>query len=190
MSPSRSRFELRGEFAGFVRNAEGKRRMLLRARGEEVSLKVPKELRRRLDGLLHPGHVLAVAGVEKRDPFDGTVKRVVSHARLLSAPAPPRPAACAACPIRICAKKNCWRSGGKQLWETLGRRVEELGLAGRVELKATGCLGKCKCAPNVVAGERHHGRCSTAEADAILARAVAVGSHEEEWAVSALDGRD
>src|SRR3712207_5524131 len=96
----RSRFELRGEFAGFIRTASGKRRMLLRSGADEWQLKVPKELRRQLVPHLSPGHNIAVLGIEERDEWSGAVRRVVSQVQLLTfqKPALP-PGPCSTCTI-------------------------------------------------------------------------------------------
>ena len=171
---SQGRFELRGEFAGFIRTATGKRRMLLRAGFDDWRLKMPKDLRRQWADRLTPGHNIAVVGVEQRDEWSGTVRRVVSQVQLLTPPvSASRPDPCATCTVRVCAKKNCWKSGGKELWEALQAQIDERGLSENVKLKAVGCLGNCKRAPNAIAEDRHHERCGPAAAGAILARATA-----------------
>ncbi len=57
--------QLRGLFAGFVRTLLGKRRMLLHRDGDELLLKVPKELRRVLEGRLSRGQEVIVWGEEE-----------------------------------------------------------------------------------------------------------------------------
>lgn len=164
-----SSFELTGTFEGYVRNEKGKLRMLLRVpEGEVLRLKVPKEIRKPFENRLKPGMELAARGVEKRSFFEPP-KRTVSWLRLLSVPAAAKPSACAKCPIRVCSKKNCWKSGGKELWAHLEKRIAEEGLEDVVELKAVGCLGNCKRAPNAVYSRELYGRCTKADADAMLA---------------------
>jgi hypothetical protein len=74
--------------------------------------------------------------------------QVASQVRLLSAPSA-RPAACAACPIRVCTKKACWNNGGKELWRPWSRSWKPMGIRQAVELKGVSCLGNCKRGPNV-----------------------------------------
>ena len=108
---SRSKFDLVGEFAGLVRNDAGKRRMLMRVHnGDSISLKLPKDLRKEWESRLAIGARVAVWGIEYRD-FAGETKYVVSCLRVLSPAAPPNSDACAKCPIRVCGKKNWWKSG-------------------------------------------------------------------------------
>ena len=170
-------FELSGRFGGFVFTPEGKRRMLLHQDGETCLLKVPRLLRRRLVGQLLPGAPLRVAGTEAFDPGTGVRKRVVS--RVLPDEAPPHlvdsadalpPAVF--CPVRVCSKKNCWRQGGCELWDALVREREARGLAGQVELRQTGCLDRCKQAPNADVGRGEFSRCAPRDAAALLDRAA------------------
>jgi hypothetical protein len=169
---SRSRFDLTGEFAGFIRNLGGKRRMLLRVNTTDpIALKLPKELRKEFESRLAPGARVAVLGIEYRD-IRGEAKYVVSHLRLLSPAVTSSPDACVKCPIRVCAKKNCWKNGGSEIFERLQARVMELGLQDAVNVKAVGCLDNCKRGPNVECGKRLHQRCDSSSVDEIIERAA------------------
>src|SRR5688500_9957865 len=138
-----SSFEVTGTFEEFRRNENGKLRMLMRVEsGDVLTMKVPKDVRTPFADPPRTGMKIAVRGVEERRIF-GEPKRVVSWLRLLSAPAETQ-SACAKCPIRVCSKKNCWKNGGKQLWDYLENRIAEEGLEHAVELKVVGCLGNCK----------------------------------------------
>jgi Thioredoxin-like [2Fe-2S] ferredoxin len=166
---SRTKFYLTGEFTGFIRNRNGKRRMLLRIEAsEEISLKIPKELRKRFDSRLQPGALIAVLGIEYRD-FAGESKYVVSHLRVLS-PGPGARDACGTCPIRVCAKKNCWKNGGKQFFEQLQARVAKHGLQDVVKVKAVGCLDNCKRGANAICGKETYERCNAESVDEIIER--------------------
>jgi len=169
---SDSRFEYRGEFAGFVRTLEGKRRMRLRVDGAELLLKVPKPLREQLFRLLVPGQTVVATGVEQRDRFTEKMKRVVSGVRALTG-AESDEAACVACPIRVCAKKNCWRSGGKELWHALEHELGAAGLETSVQLKAVTCLDNCKRAPNATWGRHFYQRATPSQAGGIVAQIAA-----------------
>ena len=168
-------FELAGQFGGFVFTDAGKRRMLLRCGGESRLLKVPRTLRHRVVGKFSLGDAIRVVGTQERDPETGAPKQVVSqvlpavgHPPATAAPVPSaRP-----CTLRVCAKKNCWRQGGRELHEALERQLDALGRPAHVTLKPVGCLDHCKHAPNVECGSRVHSRCSPDEAAAIIARAA------------------
>jgi (2Fe-2S) ferredoxin len=160
-------FAHRGEFAGFVETEEGKRRMLLRIDGEEVRFKLTRDLRREFAGRLVVGQKVEIDGHERRDLFSGKIKRVVEHLHLIGE-TPSAPDPCVKCPIRVCAKKNCWRSGGKELWQTLEHKIAAAGLQGVVHLKAVGCLDYCKHAPNLAFGETHYRRCTRAAAEHLI----------------------
>jgi hypothetical protein len=164
---SQSRFELRGVFLGFVHTREGKRRLLLRVEDEEIWMKLPKDLRRHFAGELVPGQTISVAGIEKREYFTGEVKRTVTGLFPNKAGAPPLPE-CATCTIRLCGKKNCWKSGGKALFHALERRIENEGLTGSIKLKVVGCMDHCDDAPNLECGVRHLARCTPEMASRLL----------------------
>lgn len=174
----KSSFELTGTFEGFARNEKGKMRMQFRAEnGNLLSLKVPKEIRKSFADRLNVGMKIGVRGVEEFR-FFGAPKRVVSWMRLLSAPTERR-GACAKCPIRVCSKKNCWKSGGKELWNYLEKRIAEEGLEDVVELKAVGCLGNCKRAPNAVYSKERYGRCSKSDAETMISDIAAKRRKDE-----------
>jgi hypothetical protein len=157
-----SHFRLHGEFTGFIRTREGKKRMVLQVAGEAMQLKVERGLRRELSGRLSPGTMLEVTGEVRTELFTGEMKRVVTkvHART---------GAATACTIKVCAKKNCWRQGGKELWRGLEAEVKSRGLEETVRLKAVNCLDECKHAPNLECDGRVHRQCSPAQATALLA---------------------
>jgi len=155
-------FELQGNFAGFFRDVFGRRRMALRVAGDEIYLKVPKALRRELDGALVRGQEIVVMGRDSSE--DGRGARVVTQVRIAGN------AACISCPIRVCAKKNCWRNGGKELWKALQAEIAAGGLAETVKLKAVDCLDHCKKGPNAECGGHDFHHCTPGQAREILAQ--------------------
>jgi uncharacterized protein (DUF1778 family) len=171
----RRRFELRGTFSRFTRTDAGKRRMALRlTTGEEVLLKFPKELRQRYEPLLKAGVEVAVAGIEEHHLFSLETKRTVRFLQILSAiPA----SACAKCPIRICAKKSCWKNGGESLWRRLEQTIVSAGLEGAVQLKAVGCFGNCKRGPNLSCAGEQHERGDRLPLERVLAAATRMPRH-------------
>ena len=168
-------FELAGHFGGFVFTDLGKRRMLLRVGDQDRLLKVPRTLRRRLIGKFPVGEWLRVAGTEEREPATGVLKQVVSRVLSgagdstvqlpLAAPAP-----AASCVVRVCSKKNCWRHGGRELFDALGRAAAASGHADRIEIRQVGCLDRCKHGPNADGGNRAYSRCSPGDAARIIAQ--------------------
>ena len=161
-------FEVAGQFGGFVFTDAGKRRMLLRCGEETRLLKVPRLLRRRIIGKFGPGESIRVAGLQERDPATGTLKQIVSQ--VLPAGGHFVPAAAAPCTIRVCAKKNCWRQGGQELFKAIDRQLDTLGRPENITLKAVGCLDHCKQAPNVECDSRVYKGCTPRDAEAMVAR--------------------
>jgi len=147
-------FELNGEFAGFIRTIQGKRRMLLRTGNGDVQLKVPRSLRHRLDGRLSAGCAIAVSGLEHHD-YIGSVTRAVLRVQVIG---PAVPDACFACPIQVCAKKNCWKQGGRELWQALEQELA--GIDDPPALESVHCLDRCKQAPNFDCGGLEFARCT------------------------------
>ena len=173
-------FEMTGSFGGFVYTEAGKRRLVLQAEGHDCLLKVPRILRRRMIGKFRLGETIRVAGTEARDPATGLLRRMVAQVLpgaaetaspfVSTAPAPPRPVA--VCPIRVCAKKNCWRAGGHDLWRALQHELGARDLTARVELRQVGCLDRCKRAPNVDWDDHEYTHCAASDAAAIIDRAM------------------
>jgi (2Fe-2S) ferredoxin len=167
---------MRGEYCGCIRTLLGKKRMVLRAAGEESFLKVPKDLRRYLQSVLVPGTDITVTGYEVLDDRQ-RLKRVVSDVRLTESG---ESLTCAQCPIHVCVKKNCWRNGGRELWQALEVAVAGRDAGDKVRLKAVRCLDHCEKGPNVEwAGHDFH-RCSPADADRIVAMALGEAAHPKE----------
>jgi len=162
-----SSFQLEGEFAGFFRDMLGKRRIVLRCEGDEVFLKIPKGLRHELEGRLKPGERVVVRGSESAEATGERDRRVVFQ---VSRSGTSAGHSSITCPIRVCAKKSCWRSGGKELWQELERRIADAGLKETVRLKAVDCLDRCKHGPNAEVPGCEFRRCTAKDAAGILAR--------------------
>ena len=163
-------FDLSGSFGGWVFTEVGKRRMLLRLGEHDCLLKVPRLLRRRLIGTIHPGEPIRVTGIEEKDRASGLLKRVVS--RVVPGVTTFSPAPAISCVVRVCSKKNCWRKGGRELYASLARERDALGPGAPVELRQVGCLDRCQQAPNVNVGDHEYSLCPAEDAGAILMRAV------------------
>ena len=137
--------------------------MVVRVGSEEVYLKVPKQLRRELDALLVSGDEIIAEGHDEAEHDGPPRRRIVEQVRLVRGEARRGLAT-----IRICAKKNCWRRGGQELWRELEQKIESAGLGDRVRLKAVGCMDHCKRGPNVEAADRHFHHCTARRAGEIL----------------------
>lgn len=173
-SPVAASSELQGSFRGFFKDIFGKRRLVLQVAGEngrreELYLKIPKDLRKELDGWLIVGQqVLVTCHEELEGPVVSDVQKAEqgrgSHA---------------GCTVRVCAKKNCWRDGGKEFWHEMERQIDASGLDGRVKLKAVGCLDHCKKGPNAECAGRDYHHCSPEVASKILAPFIRQQAEDE-----------
>ena len=52
--------------------------------------------------------------------------------------------------ILLCKKSSCWKRGGKEIYEKITEELRGQGLDDSVTVKKTGCMGRCKSAPNLV----------------------------------------
>lgn len=52
--------------------------------------------------------------------------------------------------VLVCQKSNCWKRGGKEICQQLEAAFSDRGLDNLIQIKKTGCLKKCKKAPNLV----------------------------------------
>ena len=170
--------EFTGLFGGFVFTAAGKRRLLLRQGERELMLKVPRVLRRRIIGKFRTGEPMRVAVVEDIDDETGARRQVVTEVLPDMADFPvgtlpfDRLTQAAPCIVRVCSKKNCWRNGGRELWEALEQQSRARGPAGKIEVRQVGCMDRCKQSPNVDCGNRIYTRCTTGDARSIIAHAI------------------
>ena len=176
-----SAYELTGRFGGFVFTDAGKRRMLLHGGDHDRLLKVPRILRRRIIGKFPVGELIRVAVTEEREPETGVLKQVVSQVLPETGDFFPPPTAVpvASCVVRVCSKKNCWRKGGRELFEALAREVAASPHAANIEIRQVGCLDRCKHAPNADCGKRAYTGCLPREAGMIIAQAAGNPLHHE-----------
>jgi NADH:ubiquinone oxidoreductase subunit E len=52
--------------------------------------------------------------------------------------------------VLVCQKPNCWQRGGKEVCQQLNKICSAYNFDGSIDIKTTGCLGKCGQAPNIV----------------------------------------
>jgi|GEM_PF-4853767 len=166
-----TKFECEGEFVEFIRNSEGKRRMILRLVSGDTEFKLPGDVRRLFEPRLRPGQAVAVRGLEERDRFTGLIKRVIRDLRLLGQPRPDAERRRSL--IEVCGKKNCWKRGGRELWQTAEAALAEAGGAELVRLKTVGCMDACDHAPNLCFDGDLVKHCTTRQVRAIVIEACA-----------------
>jgi hypothetical protein len=168
-----TKFECEGEFVEFIRNSEGKRRLILRLESGDTEFKLPKEIRQLFEPRLQPGQSVAVRGLEERDRFTGLIKRVIRDLRLLGKPRPD--SARRRSLIEVCGKKNCWKKGGRELWQTAEAALDEVGGGEFLRLKTVGCMDACDHAPNLCFDGDLIKHCTTRQARAMVEQACAAG---------------
>jgi (2Fe-2S) ferredoxin len=146
----KERFELTGRFLRFESSKSGEaKRLLIECDDGQQRVKIAKTLRKALPALLQPGVPVTISGIRSR-------RQGSSEIRLKAKSIKPVSTASAfqtghrKGSIAICSKKNCWKRGGKDLWETLEQTLIDRGLTDQIKLKRTGCLKNCKKCPCLV----------------------------------------
>lgn len=160
-----SAFQLEGRFLSFELE-DGykiKRLKLVTAEGE-VCIKLSKEARASVQGVLTPGDWIWVLGEKFVEP-DGVTCKYKAH---LIKPAPPgqvpslpQPSPAASSPkseakakpqatILVCQKSDCMKRGGKAMCQRLQQELSDRGLTDQVAVKGVGCMKNCKAGPNLV----------------------------------------
>ena len=140
--------------------------------------KIPSKLHKRLHFQLEPHSKLEVRGIIWRHPKKSKEKLEIQHIALLSEPqgktpsnSPgdrptgaadstgnktpnieenPSPAVNGSQKIVLCKKSTCWKRGGQLIYERLQQAIRDQGIADQVSIETTGCMGRCKKAPNLV----------------------------------------
>lgn len=131
---------------------------LATAEGEQV-IKVSKEVRSLLlPNQLAVGSWITVSGKETYKPKKGIRKRKI-NAIEPQLPLTPSPTGEKECKkkkqgkkenILVCQKSSCCKRGGKAVYKAALAAVEKHQLSDRVQVKPTGCMGKCKKGPCLV----------------------------------------
>ncbi len=129
---------------------------LATAEGEQV-LKLNKELRPLiLENQVTVGSWIAVSGKETYKPNQGTRKRKIyaiegdSPLAQRSEKPESKPKKVKKEAILVCQKSSCCKRGGKAVYQAAIAAVTTGQLCDRVQVKATGCMGKCKKGPCLV----------------------------------------
>ena len=168
ITPLISEFTAIGELIDLTVKSDGRvKHLLLSAEEKEYSIKIPKYQPKKLISQLQPGCKLKVTGILKNQIKKDKFEYKASSIELLTAPkievpqtkvsetqkslAKSKKSQKLSARILICKKSNCWKKGGKASYEALKNELHSRGLSEEVDIKLTGCLKKCKKAPNLIA---------------------------------------
>ena len=160
-STSQQPFQIEGAFRGFFKDVFGRHRMALFHEGREIFLKVPKQLRKKLQNSLPPDSSVTAVGFMEYDSKIDCERPLVCRIELL------KNEKCLACPIFVCTHKHCWNNGGDVIWKHLKQQIAA-GDFGDVELKAVDCFGSCSKGPNIEFAGNKYNHCSSRDAEKIL----------------------
>lgn len=126
-------------------------------------IKVPKKLREKIASLSR-GSQLEVKGRAKQHHKTGKTKYKAQTVVLIPQENPeamPKTKTVSLLPVfdgktkskakvLICQKSNCWKKGGKKVYQELESTLSYRGLDKQIPIKKTGCLKQCKKAPAMV----------------------------------------
>lgn len=155
ITPLVSEFKAIGELKNLEAKSNGRvKYLLLSANNEEYWIKVAKDQPANLAKQLQPGCKIKVSGMVKHQIHEDQVEYKALAIKLLETatlePFQKSKKSKAQAKVLICQKSNCWNKGGKASCETLKQELEKQGISDQVDIKMTGCLKKCKKAPNVI----------------------------------------
>ncbi|USR92998.1 (2Fe-2S) ferredoxin domain-containing protein [Phormidium yuhuli AB48] len=176
MSSCKRPFHLVGRVLSLSRKSKGQIKALYLLNEEGTHrIKLSSSLRSQ-PWDLEPGIWIAVQGTEKYKAKDNTIKRkaqqIQAHPGLRQLSKPGQGAPCPALEIQgpqslenppdpkaikapagkilVCQKSKCRKRGGADLCKLLKQKLDEQGLGDSIQVQATGCLKRCKSAPNLV----------------------------------------
>ncbi|MGV2826883.1 (2Fe-2S) ferredoxin domain-containing protein [Myxosarcina sp. GI1(2024)] len=161
-----SEFNLTGELQQTSKKKGKIKYLELATDNDKHWIKVAKKIRGDLDPNISAGCRLEVAGERKKYLKTGQVKLKAKTVNLLGCNLKPEGLEVkekevslqpifdrqkkVKAKVLICQKNNCWKHGGREIHERLSSIFQDCGLANEIEIKKTGCLKKCKQAPNIV----------------------------------------
>ncbi|MDX2239878.1 MAG: (2Fe-2S) ferredoxin domain-containing protein [Leptolyngbyaceae cyanobacterium bins.302] len=158
-----SAFSLEGRFLQFeLEDGYKIKRLNLATADGEVCIKLSKEARASVQGVLTPGDWIWVFGEQYTDPETEVVKYkayLIKQATPGQTPALSAPESVAEQPkakakpqatILVCQKSDCMKRGGKAVCQRLQQELSDRGLTDQVTIKGVGCMKDCKAGPNLV----------------------------------------
>ncbi|EKQ68697.1 Respiratory-chain NADH dehydrogenase 24 Kd subunit [Leptolyngbyaceae cyanobacterium JSC-12] len=159
-----SDFSLEGRFLGFeVEDGYKIKRLNLATADGELCIKLSKEARASVRGVLTPGDWICVVGEQYTCPetditkykaclikqaVPGQTSAFTTHN--LAVAKPDSKKAKPQATILVCQKSDCMKRGGKAMCQALQTTLSDRGLEGQVTIKGVGCMKECKAGPNLV----------------------------------------
>lgn len=179
-----SAFSLEGRFLSFeIEDGYKIKRLNLATAEGEVCVKLSKEARASVRGVLTPGDWIWVFGERYTYPDTEEVKYKAllikqadpGHTPPLTASTPVVPPATTTKPkatILVCQKSDCMKRGGKAVCQRLQQELSDRGLTDQVTIKGVGCMKECKAGPNLVVmpAKARYSRIDAAEIPDVLER--------------------
>ena len=165
ITPLVSEFIAIGELQDVTIKSDGRvKYLLLSTEQEDYSIKVAKDQPKKLGKQLKLGCKLEVKGMLKRKPKEDRGEYKAYSIKILELPAVEETPHVeisttksskskktkAKARVLICKKSNCWKKGGQEVYKQLVSELEARGIKEQVDIKTTGCLKKCKKAPNMI----------------------------------------
>lgn len=156
-----SAFNFEGRFLSFeLEDGYKIKRLNLATADGEVCIKLSKEARASVRGVLTPGDWIWVFGEQHTNSETEATKykaylikqAAPGQTPALSAPEPTeeksksKPKAT----ILVCQKSDCMKRGGKAVCQRLQQELSDRGLTDQVAVKGVGCMKECKAGPNLV----------------------------------------
>lgn len=155
-----SPFSLEGRFLGFdLEDGYKLKRLRLATAEGEVWIKLTKEARASVGGIILPGDWVQVWG--EKVIKDDTEERLKAYRLSVISPRqattvlpavatmPDRQKPAAKATILVCQKSDCIKRGGKGVCKALEAALDDRNL-GQVTVKGTGCMKHCKSGPTIV----------------------------------------
>lgn len=198
-----STFSLEGRFLSFILEDGYKIKHLCMATAEgELWIKLSKEARASVNGVLTSGSWIGVVGEKSVDLTTGEVKykafsinqavhKQGSNPMMESLEMPfsrqttaeksnekskaQRPAT-----ILMCQKSDCMKRGGKAICQALQETLSDRGLQNQVTIKGTGCMKQCKAGPHLVMPDKtRYSRIAASEIPKIIDQHFPATSRED-----------
>lgn len=156
-----SAFSLEGRFLSFeVEDGYKIKRLNLATADGQICIKLSKEARASVRGVLTPGDWVWVFGEQYLDRDTEATKykaylikqAVPGQTPALSIPesVEEKPKSPPKATILVCQKSDCMKRGGKAVCQRLQQELADRGLTDRVAVKGVGCMKECKAGPNLV----------------------------------------
>ena len=184
-------FNLEGTLIGFVgSDPRQPKSIALEVEQEQLTVKLPKELRPRIQSYLQPGDRVRCIGNTQVDLKAGLIKlkayqvfasqpqpqasnqraQAAAHPNLPTPPTPTPTPTPEAAKILICHKSGCQKRGGRQLAVALEQALVTYRLQDQVEIQYTGCQKRCSKAPSltVLPGKHRYDKLKTHNVTALI----------------------